>query len=84
VFETIAERQPVGVSELAQLLGADKSAVQRATAALGVAGRPIAVVLVSAPTQRATALDYQKPGAMVAATARSLSHGPPPRLSLYD
>lgn len=37
-FETLAEHQPVGVSEVARLLGDDKSAVQRALVTLADAG----------------------------------------------
>jgi IclR family transcriptional regulator, acetate operon repressor len=37
-FEAIAEHQPVGVSELARILGDDKSALQRALATLADAG----------------------------------------------
>jgi IclR family acetate operon transcriptional repressor len=45
-------------------------------------GQPVAIVLVSAPTQRVVEADYEKLGAKVSATARSLSLGPAPRPTL--
>ena len=44
--------------------------------------RPIGVVLVSAPSDRATEGDYARLGALVAATARRLSRGPARLLQL--
>jgi len=41
-------------------------------------GRPVAAVLISAPSDRASEADCKRLGGLVAATARSLSRGKPP------
>ena len=43
--------------------------------------RPIAAVLISAPSDRTTVENYERLGALVASTARKLSRGPTPHVS---
>lgn len=44
-------------------------------------GRPVGVVLLSAPSDRLTPDNYRRIGALVIATARQLSRGPVPHVS---
>ena len=47
-----------------------------------VDGRPVAAVVVSAPSDRVTIADHARIGAMVSKTATHISRGPAPGLSV--
>lgn len=73
--ETVARGYSISSGELAE------GSTNLAAPIFEADGRPVGVVLVSAPSDRLTPDNYPRIGALVVATARELSRGPIPKVS---
>jgi DNA-binding IclR family transcriptional regulator len=71
---TVAQGYAISINEVV------RGSANFAAPIFEVDGQPVAIVLVSAPSDRVALADYHRVGITVAETARELSRGPAPRV----